>query len=513
MQSSSMTLTKIMISAIFITQHSFFVTSGMLSSSVESRRDIMSSFDVDAVVIGSGPNGLAAAITLARAGCSVLVIEAKSTPGGGMRSLELTLPGFIHDMCSAAHPLAVASPFFQSLPLTDHGLEWVYPTSPAAHPLDNQPAIIIEQSLDAAAAQMGIDARRYRLLLTDLVAHYRAILGDFLGPLRLPRAPIWAGLFGARAIFPAAGLARLAFQGERARAAFAGMAAHSTLPMEWSPTAAIGLVLMLLAHAVNWPLARGGSQKLADAMVSYLQMLSGQVITNRPIQQWADLPRARTYLFDVSPNQFLKIAGERLPTHYRDQLARFRYGPGVFKLDYALSDPVPWRDSAVARAGTVHLGGTLDEIALSERLIWKGQHAERPYVLLIQPTLFDPTRAPEGKHVLWAYCHVPHGSTVDMTAQIEAQIERFAPGFRETILARSFRNSAEMEAYNANYVGGDINSGAQTWRQLFTRPSLSLTPYATPLEGVFLCSSSTPPGGGVHGMAGFHAASLAIRRL
>lgn len=473
----------------------------------------MSSFDVDAVVIGSGPNGLAAAITLARAGCSVLVLEAKATPGGGMRSMELTLPGFIHDVCSAAHPLAVASPFFQSLPLVEHGLEWVYPPAPAAHPLDDAPAVIIERSLEATGARLGIDSRSYRLLFTDLVAHQRAILGDFLGPLRLPRAPLWAGLFGLRAIFPAAGLARLAFRGEAARAAFAGMAAHSTLPLEWSPTAAIGLVLMGLAHAVNWPLARGGSQRLANAMIRYLATLGGQVVTDKPIHSWDDLPRARAYLFDLSPNQFMRIAGERLPARYRGQLARFRYGPGVFKLDYALSEPVPWRDPEIARAGTVHLGGTLDEIALSERLIWRGQHPERPYVLVIQPTLFDATRAPAGKHTLWAYCHVPHGSTVDMTARIEAQIERFAPGFRETILARSARNSADIEGYNPNYVGGDINSGAQTWRQLFTRPSLSLTPYATPLPGVYLCSSSTPPGGGVHGMSGFHAASLALNRL
>ncbi len=389
----------------------------------------------------------------------------------------------------------------------------VYGTAPAAHPLDAQPAVISEPSLAATADRLGVDHARYRLLLGDLVSDYRAVLRDFLGPLRLPRAPNSPARIGARAIFPAAALARLAFRGEAARAAFAGMAAHSTLPLEWSPTAAIGLILMGLAHAVNWPLARGGSQKIADAMVRYLSALGGHVLTSTPVRAWGDLPRARAYLFDISPNQFIAIAGDRLPPRYRAQLARFRYGPGIFKIDYALSAPVPWRDPAITLAGTVHLGGTLDEIALSERLIWRGQHAERPYMLVIQPTLFDPTRAPAGQHTLWAYCHVPHGSTVDMTAHMEAQIERFAPGFRETILARSARTSADIETYNPNYVGGDINSGAQTWRQLFTRPSLSLTPYATPLRGVYLCSSSTPPGGGVHGMSGFHAAMLALKRL
>jgi len=466
----------------------------------------------DAVIVGAGPNGLAAAITLARAGRSVLVVEGKETVGGGTRSCELTLPGFVHDICSAIHPLGVASPFFRDLPLADYGLAWVFPPAALAHPLDDGTAILVERSVAATAAQLGPDAGAYRRLLGALAADWRHVLAEMLGPLRFPRHPLSMVRFGLPALLPAASLARTLFRGERARALFAGMAAHAMLPLTWPGTAAFGLMLGALAHAVGWPMARGGSQAIADALAAHLRRLGGEIVTGRPITAMSDLPPAAAVLFDVTPRQLEQIAGGRLPDAYRRKLRGYRYGPGVFKVDYALDGPAPWRAAACLQAGTVHLGGTLDEIAVAEAAIWRGEHPERPYVLFVQQTPFDPTRAPVGQHTAWAYCHVPHGSTMDMTARIEAQIGRFAPGFRDRILARSTRHAAAMEAYNPNYIGGDINGGVQDLRQLFTRPVARLDPYTTPVKGLYLCSSSTPPGGGVHGMCGYWAAQSALRR-
>ena len=472
----------------------------------------------DAVIIGSGPNGLAAAITLATAGRRVLVIEGSETIGGGTRSAALTLPGFVHDVCSAIHPLGVASPFFRDLPLAKHGLAWVFPPAAIAHPLDDGTAVLVERSVEATAAQLGPDAAAYRRLMGPLAADWRNVLAEMLGPLRFPRHPLSLLRFGPPALLPAASLARLLFRGERARAVFAGMAAHAIMPLEWPATAAFGLVLGMLAHAVGWPMARGGSQRIADSLAAHLRSLGGEIVTGQWVGRMDDLPPATAALFDVTPRQLESIAGDRLPPSYRRKLRGYRYGPGVFKVDYALDGPAPWRAAECLRAGTVHLGGTLDEIAASERAIWRGEHAAHPYVLFVQQTPFDPTRAPAGKHTAWAYCHVPHGSTVDMTGAIEAQIERFAPGFRDRILARSTRTAAEMAAYNPNYIGGDINGGVQDLRQLFTRPVASLSPYTTPdfgeasMSGIFLCSSSTPPGGGVHGMCGYWAAQAALRR-
>lgn len=472
--------------------------------------------ELDAVIIGSGPNGLAAAITLAQAGLKVRVYEAKSTIGGGMRTLELTLPGFQHDMCSAIHPLGVSSPFFRALPLGEHGLEWIFPPAELAHPLDDQPAVIVRRSIDATAQNLDTDADAYRRLMTPVVAAQDALMNQFLGPLRLPAQlddlPALIR-FGLPALLPAVTLGRWAFRGERARALLAGMAAHINMPLERPITAAFGLVLTLLAHGAGWAVARGGSQQIAEALASYLRSFGGEIVVDHPISSMSDLPSARLTLFDVSPNQVIRIMGDRLPPGYRKALQRYRYGQGIFKIDYALSEPIPWRDPQVAQAGTVHLGGTMAEIAHSERAVWLGAHAEKPYVLVAQQSLHDATRTPSGQHTGWAYCHVPRGSTVDMTERIEAQIERFAPGFRDTVLARSTRTAAQMEQYNPNYVGGDINSGVQDLFQVFTRPVPRLNPYRTPVPGVFLCSSSTPPGGGVHGMCGYHAAKSALKSI
>lgn len=469
----------------------------------------------DAVVVGSGPNGLAAAITLAEAGCAVLLLEAKATVGGGLRSAELTLPGFNHDICSAIHPLGVGSPFFRRLPLADYGLAWIYPPAAVAHPLDDGSAAVLEPSIEATSATLGPDAAAYRQLLAPLVADWDKLVAELLGPLPFPpRHPLALARFGLSALRSARGLAESRFKGERARALLAGLAAHSIMPLEKPPTASFGLVLGLLGHALGWPLPQGGSQRLADALAAYFQSLGGEIVTNHPVEAVEDLPPSRVVLFDVTPRQFLRLAGERLPAGYRRQLEKYRYGPGVFKVDFALAGPIPWQAAECLRAGTVHVGGTLAEVAASERAMWHGPPAEKPFVLVVQQSLFDSTRAPAGKHTVWTYCHVPHGSTVDMTARIEAQIERFAPGFRERILARHVMSPAYLEQYNPNYVGGDINGGVQDLWQLFTRPTLRWwAPYATPVKGFYLCSSSTPPGGGVHGMCGYHAAKAALRGM
>ncbi len=466
----------------------------------------------DAVIIGSGPNGLAAAITLARAGRSVQILEARETIGGGTRTAELTLPGFRHDICSAIHPLGVGSPFFRSLPLQSFGLEWVFPPYALAHPLDDGSAVIIERSIPATAAGLGPDGPAYTRLMSPLVSSWQATLADLLGPLRLPPRHLFSSArFGLLALLPAVTLARLFFRGARARAVFCGMAAHSMLPLEALATASFGLMLDMLAHAVGWPLARSGSQAIANAMAGYFESLGGRITTDYPVSRLDQLPAARSVLFDLTPRPILSIAGERLPEGYRRALQGYHYGPGAFKLDYALDGPIPWTAKACLQAGTVHLGGTYQEIAAAEAAVWRGEHPARPFVLLVQPALFDPTRAPQGKQTLWAYCHVPNGSTQDMTDAVEAQIERFAPGFRKRILARHTFTAAQMQQYNPNYIGGDINGGAQTLDQFFTRPVKRLNPYAIPADGFYICSSATPPGGGVHGMCGYYAAQAALR--
>ena len=472
----------------------------------------MPSVDYDAVVVGSGPNGLAAAITLARAGCSVLVVEAAETVGGGLRSKPLTLPGFVHDVCAAIHPLAAASPFFRSLPLAEYAATWIEPDAALAHPLDDGRAVLLERSLEPTGAALGADEGAYVDLMAPLVRHWESLMDMLLGPLRMPRHPLLLARFGVSGIRSAQDLARGKFTGEEARALFAGLAAHAFLPLDKRPTAAFGLVLAILGHAVGWPLVRSGSQRLADAMASYLESLGGEIQANAPVNCVDELPPSRVVLLDVTPRQVLRLAGHRLPNAYRRQLERYRYGPGVFKMDWALDAPIPWRAEACRRAATLHLGGTLDEIAGAEQGAFRGRHSERPFVILAQPSLFDHTRAPAGRHTAWAYCHVPHGSQVDMSESIESQVERFAPGFRARILARHVMAPAVLEHYNSNYVGGDISGGVQDLRQLFTRPAVRWTPYATPDKQLFICSASTPPGGGVHGMSGYFAARAALRR-
>ncbi len=466
----------------------------------------------DAVVVGSGPNGLAAAITLAQAGRSVLVIEGKDTPGGGARSAELTLPGFIHDICSAMHPLGVASPFFRHLDLENYGLRWVQSPAEVAHPLDDGSAVLFWRSLEQTALGMREDAGAYRRLYGPHVRSAQNLIQQFLGPLRFPTHPFAYAWFGIQSLMPATALARLAFRGTRAQAAIAGMAAHSMMPLEWPGTGGFGLMMGVLAHTGGYPLAQGGSQSITRAMVAKLRSLGGEVVTGQYIERMEDLPPYGQVLFDLTPRQVLRIAGDRFSEGYRRQMEKFRYGVGVFKVDYALEGPIPWRAKEVCQAATVHLGGTLEEIADSERAAWEGREHERPFVLLAQQSLFDPTRAPQGNHTAWAYCHVPHGSTISRLEQIEAQIERFAPGFSSRILARHVTDSAQMEAYNHNYIGGDINGGVQDLRQFFTRPVLRWNPYTTPAPDIFLCSSSTPPGGGVHGMCGYFAARAALSR-
>ncbi len=483
-------------------------------------RDRVAQPRYDAIVIGSGPNGLAAAVVMARAGWSVLVVEAQETLGGGARSLELTLPGFVHDLCSSVYPLGAGSPLFRSLPLSEHGLEWVHPDIPVAHPFDDGTAARLERSIEKTSEGLGRDAGAYRRLiapvtpdwdeLSEVLRHPTRV---FTHPVELVRYGIGFARFGLRAIRSARGLAEGCFVDAPARGLFAGIAAHSILPLEQSPSAAIGLVLTIAGHAVGWPFARGGAQRITDALVSYLRSLGGEIVTSARVTSLQDLPPARAVLCDLGPPQLLRIAGDLLPERYRRQLAAYRYGPGAFKLDWALDGPIPWVAEGCARAGTIHLGGTLEEIAASERAVWQGECPERPYVLLAQPSVFDSTRAPQGKQTAWAYCHVPGGTTVDMTDRIEAQVERFAPGFRDRVLARSVLSPPRFEAHNANLVGGDVNGGVLDWRQLLARPVLRLNPYRVPASHVYLCSASTPPGGGVHGMCGYYATLAALREM
>lgn len=466
----------------------------------------------DAVVVGSGPNGLAAAIRLAQEKLSVLVLEGSDTIGGGTRSAELTLPGFTHDVCSAVHPLAAGSPFFRKLPLERYGLHWLHPELPLAHPLEQGAAAGLDRSLNKTAATLGEDEREYGRLMAPLVANAENLNAEFLQPiLHWPKHPIQLARFGLQALRSASGLINGKFIRAPARALFAGLAAHSFMPLEKRPSAAFGLVLGMLGHAIGWPLPRGGSRRIADALAAHLRFLGGEIRTGFRVEHLDQLPLGRATLLDITPLQLILLMEEKLPSSYLRRLGRYRYGPGVFKVDYALDAPIPWRAEACLRAGTVHVGGTFEEVATSEREVSQGKPPGHPFVLLAQPTLVDPTRAVPGKHIAWAYCHVPNGSEFDMTERIESQIERFAPGFRDCILARHTMNCEAMEAKNPNLVGGDINGGAFDLRQLLARPIFGPTPCRIPVPGFYLCSSSTPPGGGVHGMCGFYAAEAALR--
>jgi len=466
--------------------------------------------EFDAVVVGSGPNGLAAAILMQQKGLSVLLIEGKETIGGGLRSAELTLPGYLHDICSAVHPLAVSSPFFEKLPLKAHGLEYIYPPTAAAHPLDNGTVAILKGTVEETAALLGADWETYIQLMQSVVQDWPSIASDVLGPLHFPEYPMKMARFGMTALMPISQLVKR-FKTPEARGLLAGMAAHSIQPLTNIATSAIALVLMASGHLKGWPVPKGGSKQIAQALASYFISLGGKIETNTYITSMQQLPSAHAVLFDVTPKQLLRIAGHKFSAIYKWQMERYRYGMGVFKIDWALSDPIPFTAAGCRDAGTIHIGNTFEDIAREEQMIWDGKNPEKPYVLLAQPSLFDKSRAPEGKHTAWAYCHVPNGSTADMTEIIENQVERFAPGFKDVILARHTMDPAGMEEYNPNYIGGDINGGVIDIGQLFTRPVLRWSPYKTSAKGIYICSSSTPPGGGVHGMCGYHAAKRALK--
>jgi len=466
--------------------------------------------DYDAVVVGSGPNGLAAAILMQQQGLSVLLVEGKDTIGGGMRSAELTLPGFVHDICSAVHPLAIASPYLKTLPLAAHGLEYIQPDIAVAHPFNNGTAAILDRSVASTAALLGEDEQAYMQLMNSLLSDWPLIEADVLGPFHFPKHPLAMARFGLKALTSATSFARR-FKTKEARGLFAGMAAHAMQPLSNRDTTAAALVLMAAGHLKGWPIPKGGSQSIAKALGDYFVSLGGSIQTGEYVKSLAQLPSSHAVLFDITPKQLLQIAGHKFSSIYKWQLERYRYGMGVFKIDWALDGPIPFTDPVCQRAGTLHLGNTFEEIAASELISSKGQHPEKPFVLLSQPSLFDNSRAPLGKLAVWAYCHVPNKSTDDMTNAIENQIERFAPGFKDRILAKHTMNTAELEDYNPNYIGGDINGGIIDIGQLFTRPALRWSPYRTSAKGIYICSSSTPPGGGVHGMCGYHAAKRALR--
>jgi phytoene dehydrogenase-like protein len=478
---------------------------------LNGKRLLPSSYD--AVVVGAGPNGLAAAVVLARAGLAVLVLEAQETIGGGARTRELTLPGFHHDVCSAIHPMALVSPFFQSLPLDRYGLEWRYSDIAIAHPLDDGTAGTLEQSVDETARKLGADGDSYRRLMRPFAGHLPELFGEILGPIPLiPKHPFLLARFGLQGLRPAIRVARR-FRTDMARALFAGCSAHSFVPLDWLGSASFGLVLALAGHATGWPAARGGSESITQALAAYLASMGGEIRTSSPVRSMADIPPSRAVIFDVTPRQLAAIAGDVLPLGYRRKLQKFRYGPGVFKVDWALDGPIPWRAAECHRSATVHVGGRLEEVAHHESEIWQGRTTDKPFVLVAQQSLIDDTRAPAGQQTGWAYCHVPAGSTEDMTEAIERQIERFAPGFRDRILARHTMNTTEYESHDANFIGGDIAGGANNLTQFLARPFPKFDPYATPNPRIFIGSSSTPPGGGVHGMCGYWAATSALKRV
>ncbi|MDP4248615.1 MAG: NAD(P)/FAD-dependent oxidoreductase [Bacteroidota bacterium] len=466
--------------------------------------------DYDAIVVGSGPNGLAAAILLQQNGLSVLLIEGKREIGGGLSSRELTLPGFIHDTCSAIHPLAAGSPFFTSLPLEAHGLQFVYPAIDAAHPFDDGRAAFLMRSVQETAK--GLNDEAYLTFMQPLVKDWPRTIVDVLAPLHFPKSPLAMARFGIKALGSASHLVER-FSTKESRGLWAGMSAHAMQSLKKCATSAIGLVLLAAGHTQGWPVAVGGSYTIARALTSYFVSLGGRIETGLYINSLDQLPSAKAILLDITPKQLLSIAGYRFSSFYKSQLERFRYGMGIFKIDWALDEPIPFKSISCRQSGTVHLGNTFEEIEAAEQMVWNGKHPEKPFVILAQQSLFDHTRAPAGKHTGWAYCHVPNGSTLDMTKAIEQQVERFAPGFRERILAKHIMNTEEMEAENPNYIGGDINGGAFDLDQLFARPALRFSPYRTSAKGIYICSSSTPPGGGVHGMCGYHAAKRVLKDI
>ena len=467
----------------------------------------------DVVIIGSGPNGLSAGIVLVQAGLAVLIVETAETVGGGMRTAQLTLDGFHHDICSAVHPMGYLSPFFSQLELEQYGLEWVFPEASVAHPLDNEPAVLLTKSVEETAINLGADSKTYQRIMRPLARRVNDLFVDMLKPLGVPQNPLLFTYFGAQALQPANLYARLMFKEQRAKALFAGCAAHSILPFDKLFTAALGLIFLASGHGANWPFPKGGSQALADALCRCFEAAGGVVQLNTTIKRYSDLPAAKAYLFDTDTQQLATIAENELPSRYKKRLRKYNFGPGVFKIDYALNEPIPWRDPNCHKASTVHIGGTIEEIAAGEKAVWQGKHSDTPYVLLAQQSNFDDTRAPAGKHTCWAYCHIPNGSDRDMSHIIERQIERFAPGFRDTILAKHTMNASAFEAYNPNYVGGAVTGGAADITQLFTRPVARFDPYSTPNKQLYICSASTPPGGGVHGMNGYYAANSVLKKM
>lgn len=477
---------------------------------VQYLKEKVQSVDYDAVIIGSGPNGLAAGIRLALEGLRVKIIESNSTIGGGMRTVELMESGTFHDICSAIHPMGVGSPFFKKLPLDQYGLKWIHPSIPAAHPLNDESAVLY-RDLSKTAFHLGDDEQKYKSIVKPLSDHWETLSLDLLSPLQLPNNPLKMAKFGLMGLQPAS-LFQSRFKTEKAKALFAGMAAHSILPMDSIATTAIALVFFATSHTGGWPMPEGGSQAIANALAGYFKSLGGVIETSNRIKRYEDIPKTNALLFDLTPNQVSEIMGDHFSPSYQKKLSKFRYGSGAFKMDYILNEPVPWKDPQCRKAGTVHVGGSFEEIALSEKTVSNGIHPEKPFVLVAQQSLFDLKRTSKDKETLWAYCHVPNGSKVDMSRAIEDQIERYAPGFKDTIISKVSMNTSDFEDYNANYIGGDINGGKQDIRQLFSRPVNFMSPYATPFRGVYFCSSSTPPGGGVHGMCGYHAANLVLRR-
>jgi phytoene dehydrogenase-like protein len=467
----------------------------------------------DAVVIGSGPNGLSAAIELARNNRKVLIVEGADSIGGGTRTAELTLPGFYHDYCSAVHPMGVLSPYLKTLPLADFGLQWKYPEASVAHPLDDEPTLLLTKSLKETSSYLGRDAEKWENLFSYFTKNGAELLEDSLKPLGFPKHPLLLTRFGVKAMWPAKGFANFTFKDKYAKALFAGCAAHSVLPLEKVFTAALGLVFGVTGHMEDWPVAEGGSKSITDSMAAYFQSLGGEITTSRWIKSIDDLPPSNAYLFDTDPLQLAQIAGSHLPSGFRKKLKKYNYGPGVFKLDWALDGPIPWKDKNALKASTVHVGGTLEEISISEKMAWKGQHCDKPFLILCQQSMFDESRAPRGKHTGYAYCHVPQGSIKDMTEAVENQVERFAPGFKQIILKRHTTNTTDFHSYNPNYLGGAITGGSADISQLFTRPVARFNPYTTPNPKIFICSAATPPGGGVHGMCGYWAARAVLKRF